>query len=98
MMYCTTQDYHTFLSLKFIKLAEEIRQSAIEKARSRQVEEEITGDVARRQRDKPGGKVSRKKAATIAGRRRSTAAAKSQSKMFDPGGGIQRNTTSAVKS
>ena len=54
--------------------------------------------IARRQRDKPRGKASRKKAATIAGRRRSTAAVKSQSKMFDPGGGIQRNTASAVKS
>ena len=48
--------------------------------------EEETGDIARRQRDKPRGKASMKKAATIAGRRRSTAAVKSQSKVFDPGG------------
>eukprot|EP01048_Picozoa_sp_COSAG05_P000533 COSAG05_NODE_14_length_36349_cov_27.641655_27_plen_114_part_00 len=41
--------------------------------------------------------TSRKKAASVAGRRRRDKAVRTQSKMFDPGGGVQRNTNSAVK-
>ena len=41
--------------------------------------------------------MSKKKAASVAGRRRRDSAVRTQSKMFDPGGGVQRNTNSAVK-